>query len=310
MSRDLERFKTVEGRLWDSVGVTPTERYVGLRTGETVRLQLCGEGPPILFVHGASNGGSSWASLVAVLGGFRCILLDRPGCGLSEPIAGGARLGDIAEVEEFADGLVCDVLDALELSTAHIAATSYGGYFALRGAAAHPDRVERVVIYSWMMGAPMAKVPISMRIAGVPGVGWLMGKIPPTRGSIKMILRQIGLGAALESGRFTDEMFDWFASCLRDTETMANEMRSMPRLITPLHGLNERMLMGDDLLERVLMPVSFLWGTDDPNGGEEIAETFVQRLPDAELEMVPNAGHAPWIDEPELCAERTRSCLQ
>ena len=54
--------------------------------GVDLYYELHGEGPAVVFIHGASNGGSSWASLVARLDGFRCIMLDRPGCGLSDPL--------------------------------------------------------------------------------------------------------------------------------------------------------------------------------------------------------------------------------
>ena len=37
-----------------------------------------------------------------------------------------------------------------------------------------------------------------------------------------------------------------------------------------------------------------------PNGGELVAKEFVARLPDAQLEVIPEAGHAPWIDELDL----------
>ena len=42
-----------------------------------------------------------------------------------------------------------------------------------------------------------------------------------------------------------------------------------------------------------------LWGDEDPNGGAEIATELVGQVPDAELEILPGAGHAPWIDDPE-----------
>ena len=66
----------------------------------------------MLFVHGASNAGTSWVDLIAALEGFRCIALDRPGCGLSDPIALGPRR-DLMAIEAYADTLVRDVLDAL-----------------------------------------------------------------------------------------------------------------------------------------------------------------------------------------------------
>ena len=43
-----------------------------------------------------------------------------------------------------------------------------------------------------------------------------------------MLLRQIGLGAALESGRFDQASLDWYVSLLRDTHTMRNEFEASP----------------------------------------------------------------------------------
>lgn len=308
MDEPIERFRAAEDRLWQSVGVAPTERRVRLRTGETVRVQETGQGPPVLFVHGASNAGASWMSLMASLGDFRCIALDRPGCGLSDPIL-RAPLRTIDAVESYADSLVRNVLDALDLPTAHVVATSYGGYFALRGAAAHPDRVDRLVELSWPMGAPMAKVPSSMRMAALPGMRSLTTSLPVTRGMVKSLLRQIGLRRAIDTGRFDDAMLDWFVSLLRDTQTMRNDLRASPKAVTPVRGLNRRMLLTDELLARVTMPVLFLWGDEDPNGGEAVARSFAPRLPNAQLEIVPEAGHAPWIDELDLCTTRIRAFL-
>lgn len=297
-----------ERRLWELVGVVPEERRVRLRSGGAVRVQEAGDGHPVLFVHGAANAGTSWMSLVAALPGFRCIALDRPGCGLSDPIV-GAPLRDLAAVESYADTLLRDVLDALELPSAHVVATSYGGYFAFRGAAAHPDRVDRIVELSWPMGAPMDRVALSMRLAALPGMQALTSRLPVTRGMVRSLLRQIGLERALANGRFDDAMIDWYWSLLRHTGTLGNDLRSSPSVITPIRGLNQRVLLSDDLLARVTMPVLLLWGDEDPNGGEAVARAFAGRLPDATLEVIPQAGHAPWIDEPDLCADRIRAFL-
>lgn len=262
----------------------------------------------MLLIHGAANAGTSWMSLMARLPELRCIALDRPGCGLSDPIVGGP-LRDIDAIESYADHLVADVLDALELSSAAVLSTSYGGYFAVRGASTNPMRVDSIVEYSWLMGAPMDKVVMSMRLAALPGMHAMTTKLPVTRPMVKALLRQIGLKRAIETGAFTDEMIDWFVSVQRDTDTMANDMRSSPKIIRPVRGLNERMLHTDDLLARVTMPALFLWGDEDPNGGAKVAERFVARLPNARLEVIPQAGHAPWIDQLDLCAERTRAFL-
>lgn len=308
MGKQIERFRQAERELWESAGVRPTERRVPLRTGEMVRVQETGDGPPVLLIHGAANAGTSWMSLMAKLPELRCIALDRPGCGLSDPIVGGP-LRDIDAIESYADRLLADVLDALELPSAHVLATSYGGYFALRGAAAHPHRVDRIVEYSWLMGAPMDKVATSMRLSALPGMRAMSAKMPVTRWMVKALLRQIGLKRAIDTGTFSDEMVDWYVSLQRDTHTMANDLGSSPKIITPIKGLNQRMLHTDELLARLTMPTLFLWGDEDPNGGEAVAEEFVTRLPTAQLEIIREAGHAPWIDELDQCAEHTRTFL-
>ena len=308
VGKQIERFRQTERRLWQSVGVKPTERRVRLRTGEIVRVQETGDGPPVLLIHGAANAGTSWMSLMAELPEFRCIALDRPGCGLSDPIVGGP-LRDLDAVESDADQLLTDALDALELPSAAVLATSYGGYFAMRGAAANPTRISSIVEYSWLMGAPMDTVALSMRLASIPGMQSVAAKMPVTRAIVKALLRQIGLKRALETGTFTDEMIDWFLSVQRDTDTMANDLRSSPKIITPFRGLNQRMLHTDELLSRVTMRSLFLWGDEDPNGGVLVANEFVARLPNAQLEVIAQAGHAPWIDELALCADRTRAFL-
>ena len=295
------RYRSAEQALWASVGVAPTERRLTLdRTGTTVRVQEVGEGPTVVFVHGASNAGTSWAALAARLDGFHCVLLDRPGCGLSDPLT--TRFDDVARLEAFADALVVDVLDALGVAQAMVVATSFGGYIGLRTAAAHPDRVTRTVLLGWSIGAPIAKTPMSMRISTVPGLGQLMLAIPPTSGMIRSMLKGVGLRGAIESGRFGPVEIQWFKAVLRDTDTMRNELRSLPPILSPIKGINESILLGDALLSSITTPTLFLWGGDDPMGGADAAALFAARVPGAELEVLPTAGHAPWIDEPDHVA--------
>lgn len=303
------RFRDAERRLWESVDLAPIEHRVHLAHADCdVRIQEVGAGPAVVFVHGASNGGSSWASLVARLEGFRCIMLDRPGCGLSDRLP--TRPDGIEGIESYADALIPDLVDTLDLASAHVVATSYGGYFALRAAAARPDRIDKVVEFSWTIGAPMAKVPLLMRLGSAPGAGWLMARVPPTERTVRMMLRQIGLGAALESGSFTQASLDWYAALLRHTHTMRNDIESSPQLISLIHGMNERVLLPTSLLAGIRTPVLFLWGEDDPNGGADIARQFTEHFPNAELELINVAGHAPWMDDPDRAALATRTFLE
>jgi pimeloyl-ACP methyl ester carboxylesterase len=91
---------------------------------------------------GGSNAGSSWARLAVRLSGFRCLLVDRPGCGLSVPLRG--RL-DADGMQHVARTQLADLLDARELHSSQVIATSYDELTALLSAAAHPDRIDRSV---------------------------------------------------------------------------------------------------------------------------------------------------------------------
>jgi 2-hydroxy-6-oxonona-2,4-dienedioate hydrolase len=199
-----------------------------------------------------------------------------------------------------------DLLDALGLDRAHLVATSFGGYIALRTAAAHPDRIGHIVEFGWTVGAPIASVPLLMRVANVPIVGRLMAAVPPNERAVRALLRRIGLRQALASGRFPPEAVGCYLALLRDTNTMRNEVLMGPRLVFLFRGLNERLLLPADLLAKIHTPVYFLWGEQDPFGDPDIARHFVEQLPDAELELLPGAGHAVWIDDPDHAAATTR----
>lgn len=298
---DAGRYREHEGRLWRHYGLAPTEHHLDLaHAGVRIRVNEVGAGPAVVLIHGASNAGASWAPLLAGLEGYRCVAVDRPGCGLSGRFVG--TFADVERLNEFADTFVADVLDALDLAVAHVVGTSYGGYFALRGAAAHPERVDRLVIVGWPMGAPIAATPLVMRLAAAPALGRALTRLPPTDASVRAIFRQIGLRGALAAGRIPPEAIAWFRSLLRDTDTMRNELDAGPQLLAPIRGMNTDLLLTPSVLGSIAVPTSFLWGTDDPFGGAATARAFAALVPGATLELVAGAGHALWLDDAEGAA--------
>lgn len=293
--------------MWAQAGVTPEERMIQLpRIGSRLRVQEVGSGPPVMFIHGASNSGTSWSNLAAHMPSHRCLLIDRPGCGLSP--SHGRRFTDAAELARFAEDLVLDVLDALELDQASLVATSYGGHLALRAAAIHGDRIEKLMTLGWSVGAPIAYTPVSMRMGSIPGVGALMFRLPASKGMVRAVLKQVGLKDAFANGKVTDEFLAWFRSLLNDTDTMVNELRQGPPIITPLKGLNDSVLIPDDELARIRVPTSMLWGASDPMGGEAVARAFAAKVPGAALEVMPG-GHAVWVDDPAYVARAITTFL-
>jgi hypothetical protein len=73
---------------------------------------------------------------------------------------------------------------------------------------------------------------------------------------------------------------------------LRNELRSSPKAVTPLGGLDQRLLLPEELLRTVVQPVLLIWA-EDPNGGEATTLAFVGGMPDTTLDILPEAGHSP-----------------
>jgi 2-hydroxy-6-oxonona-2,4-dienedioate hydrolase len=300
-----QRYREAEGRLWASVGVAPAERRVRLpRAGVNVRVQEAGEGPPVLFIHGGPNSGSTWVPLVGRLPGYHCLMVDRPGTGLSDPLPVNRRT-----VSDFADGFVADVLDALSIPRAHLVLSSFGGYIGLRSAVAHPERVGRIVLMGCPAFVPGMHLPPFMRFLLVPGGRQLMAAMPPSAQMNRRVFQQIGHGASLDAGRIPGVFFDWYLSLQRDTDTMANEA-AMIASLGSIGGFDPSLTLSPALLGSVRAPARFLWGEDDTFGGADVARATTALVPDAGLELVPRGGHLPWLDDPGRAAQLTMTFLQ
>lgn len=282
--------------MWSSVGLAPSERVVA-----GMRVQEVGAGPPVVFVHGASNSGVSWATLVRdVAPSFRCIVVDRPGCGLSPKLS--SRFDDVAGLRGFAAMFVAGLLDGLGLGRAHVVATSFGGLLALHSAAATPERVDRMALFGWSVGAPTRALPLVMRVASVPVLGRLMARLPVNERMVRPMLKRMGVADP------SDDVVACFTALLRHTPTMLNEIEAGPRIMG-LRGLNESILIPHETLRAVKSPTLFLWGTADPFGGADVARAFSAHLPTATLELIDGASHAPWLDQPALAAGAVTSFL-
>lgn len=134
-----------------------------------------------------------------------------------------------------------------------------------------------------------------------PGLGRLIGALPPNHKANRSIMRQIGHGASLDAGRLADVFMDWYLALQRHTDTMGHERRMIAGAGSML-GFDRSLTIPDEVLARVTAPTYFLWGSDDTFGGVEVAERMVAAMPAAELEMLPSSGHLPWLDDPDHAA--------
>ena len=290
------RYRHAEARLWATLGVAPSERRVRLAgLGCEVRIQEVGDGDPVVFIHGSSTAGTSWASLAAALPGRRSLLVDRPGTGLSDPLARPPR--SAAETLALAETFLPALLDGLELDTAPIVATSLGGYFAFRGMLAAPDRVTRLIELGWTPAARSPGVPLFMRMGSVPGLGRLMAAAPATDTSVRAMFKQIGLRQALDGGRVPPEAIGAYRALLNHTPTMRHELALGRTMVSPIRGLDPVHALSTAEQARLSAPILVAWGDGDPFGSLEVARRFTNGFRSARLVEIPGAGHAPWMDD-------------
>ena len=288
---DEQQYRDTERRLWAHVGLSPVEQRIQL-AGVRVRVQILGDGPPVVLVHGGPNAGSTWAPLLPYLSRFRCYVVDRPGTGLSDDFV----LTD--DLHGFARRFIPGVLDGLGLDRAHVVASSFGGFLALMSTAAAPKRTIRMVQMACPAFVPGMSTPGFMKAMSLWPVRWLMNTLPPNESVGRSILRQIGHGASLDANRIPRIFFEWYLALQRYTNTMRNDGEMIGRAAS-LRGFPPELTIPDDVLRSVTVPTLFLWGEDDPFGTATVAHHVVELMPHASLRMLPASGHLPWLDDPE-----------
>ena len=303
---EVQSYRDAERRLWQHVGAQPQEHFFDLaRPRVRVRVQEVGEGRPVLFVHGGPNAGTTWAPLVAQMQDFRCLILDRPGCGLSQPVDYAA-----SGLRQLASDVLGSLLDALDIERLPVVASSMGGYWTFSLAHVHPRRVSRMV----QLGCPALvegmKTPAFMRIFSLPRLNRLLVRLMPSSvDSARDIYRQIGHRAAIEAGQIPDVYFTWAHHLMADTDTMANELNLIEKALN-WRGTRPELRLDRARLERVTQPTLYIWGEDDTFGGAELAQQTTAATPDARLHLIPRSGHLPWLDAPEEVSTLAREFLR
>jgi pimeloyl-ACP methyl ester carboxylesterase len=90
---------------------------------------------------------------------------------------------------------------------------------------------------------------------------------------------------------------------------VAHELEALaPRV--GVRGVAPEARIDVEYLESVTAPTGFFWGTRDVLGGPELAAPTVASMPDATLQLVPGAGHLPWLDAPQEAAAFTTAHLR
>ena len=268
-------------------------RFLTLPSGQHVHVTEAGDGPPMVHLHGTNTSSLSHLMLTGRTPGLRSYLVDRPGCGLSDPEA--FRPG---EFRGYAVRFVGDTLDALGLDAAHLVGASGGGIWATWYAMTHPNRVRGLVMLGSVPTLPGGRLPLLMRLAATPGIGDLMVRaVKPGR---RMLLKMMAsMGEAETIVRYPD-LLDSLVAGARDPAATQANLAELRALISS-RGFRTNMRFSLEELHRLAVPTLMIWGDRDPIVSPRHAREVATAIPHARLETLP-AGHVPQLGNPDRVA--------
>lgn len=299
----VEQYRDAERALWDHYGLEPVERFIRIHDpAARLRLIEVGSGSPTVFIPGTPGTGPYWGALLRELRGVQGLLLDRPGWGLSSPID--------YSTERYADVIarvLVGVLDASGLERVNVVGHSIGNAWALRLAAAHPDRVNRVALIGGGPVVPEIVAPKFIKLLASP-LGAVMVRLPQKADQVRAILRQSGHAATLHAGRIPDAFIQWRVALHGLTNSMRHE-RDMVRSLLGRGAWRPGLTFDDAELAGVRAPLPWVYGTADPVGSAEVWQRAADKLPKGELLLIDGAGHLPWLDDAKGIAARLNQFL-
>lgn len=126
--------------------------------GARLAWQQLGEGPDLIMVHGLAANRAFWfAHASALAAHYRVTLFDLRGHGYSDMPDTGYSASTLGRD-------ILDLMDALRIDRAALAAHSYGGAAALEAAIAAPDRITHLALFD----ARVQRLQAAMRLHDLP----------------------------------------------------------------------------------------------------------------------------------------------
>lgn len=228
------------------------------------------EGVPVLVIHGAGGNAAVWWQQVEAWSVTRRVIaLDLPGFGRSAPPPPSDFSGMLIETAEA-------VLDAAGADRVDVVAQSLGGWAGLRLALERPDRVRRLVLCCTMAGVAH----------------------PPALAAF-----QASLGKMDERGPASLAFSPAFRQRHPARAYVYDQVNAFnPPLPPELGGLAfaPETLLPLAQLERLNCPVLLVAGEGDAIWPPASLEGIVDAIPDARMTIIPDAGHSPYFEQPEM----------
>jgi 2-succinyl-6-hydroxy-2,4-cyclohexadiene-1-carboxylate synthase len=250
--------------------------------GVHLNVEMSGQGPPVVLLHGFTGSAESWRAHSAVLGQtFTTLAVELLGHGASDSPADPARFG----MDQCAADLIA-IFDHLGLARVNLLGYSMGGRVALHVAVAHPGLVATLILES---ASP-----------GLAGLDERRARVASDEALANSIEQQ-GLEAFVDSW----SRLPLFASQAALPEAVradlrAQRLRNNPRgLANSLRGLGTGVTPPLwDRLQDVRCPTLVIAGALDTKY-VAIAQAMAAGLAASRLAIVPEAGHAAHLEQPE-----------
>lgn len=248
--------------------------------GVRYEVRVAGSGPPLLLLHGFTGRGATWAAhLPALRRVATTIVVDLLGHGRSDAPADPARHA----VERQAADLAA-ILDRVAGVPANVLGYSFGARIALDLALDTPGAVRRLVLESPSAGIADPVARAERQVAD---------------GALADAIERDGIPAFVERW----EALPLFASQAllpgaRRARLHAGRLRNLPAgLAASLRGAGQgAMTPLHARLGAVACPTLVVAGALDP--ALDRALVVAAGIPDAQLELVADTGHAPHLEAP------------
>jgi pimeloyl-ACP methyl ester carboxylesterase len=260
--------------------------------GHRVAYRSAGSGPAIVLVHGITSTSATWERVIPYLATrFTVIAPDLLGHGQSAKPRGDYSLG------AYASG-VRDLMVSLGHERATFVGHSLGGGVVMQLAYQFPERCERLVLVD--SGGLGREVSLLLRAATLPGSEFVLPLLTHPRllgagAALDGFLARLGLNVNTDIG----EMARGHAT-LADREARAAFVHTLRTIVDP--G-GQRVNATDRLYLARHVPFLLIWGALDPIIPLAHGEAAHAQVPDSRLEVFPDAGHFPQLDDPQRFVE-------
>ncbi|KXF50749.1 alpha/beta hydrolase [Rhodococcus sp. SC4] len=261
--------------VWTSFpGLDFTVKYVQVGRWRT-RVLEAGHGPQTLILM-AGTGGHLEAysrNLAAFAEHYRVVAFDYPGHGYT-------TLADSnLEMVDYIEHLVA-LMDALGIEKAHLNGESLGGWIAVKFAAAHPDRVGKLVLNT--PGGTMSTPEVMERIRSLSQAA----ADDPTPERVRARLEWL----MADNSRVTDELVE-IRRGIYSRPGFSDSMRHILCLQDPEIRLRNR--ISDEEFAAVPHGALVVWTSDDPSGPAGAGIEMASKIANGRFELITDAGHWP-----------------